>query len=164
MIPAPTRPIASAAYAQPAAICYDGLMIHVANVLILTPDGALILQQRDTKAGISNPGQISAWGGSIESGETPRQAARRELAEELGLQVAEDDLEPWQVYHKNHAVHGEDTEVHLFRLKQRIDPATVTVYEGQGYYLLRPTDQITGVNLTRAAQDFVPAFFAELQP
>lgn len=59
---------------------------------ILVTDGSHVLLMADTDPGI--PG--SRWwvtpGGGIDPGESPRQAAVRELAEETGLQVAPEQL------------------------------------------------------------------------
>lgn len=59
---------------------------------IVVTDGSHVLLMADTDPGI--PG--SRWwvtpGGGIDAGETPRQAAVRELAEETGLQVGGEQL------------------------------------------------------------------------
>ncbi|GHJ16599.1 NUDIX hydrolase [Micromonospora sp. AKA38] len=56
----------------------------VALVLLVDPAGAILMQHRDGNAPVS-PYRWSLPGGSIEPGETPEQAARRELREETGL-------------------------------------------------------------------------------
>lgn len=59
---------------------------------VIVTDGDAVLLMADTDPGI--PG--SRWwvtpGGGMDAGETPRQAAVRELAEETGLQVGIDEL------------------------------------------------------------------------
>jgi 8-oxo-dGTP pyrophosphatase MutT (NUDIX family) len=55
-------------------------------------DGRILLQQCCDQ---SAPGGARWWnttGGGLDEGETPRQAAVRELREETGLEVAEDDV------------------------------------------------------------------------
>jgi hypothetical protein len=57
----------------------------VANgvTLILTMHGCILMQLRDNDPSIGNPFRWTLPGGGIEPGETPRQAARRELREEF---------------------------------------------------------------------------------
>ena len=47
-----------------------------------------LLQRRDERSGISNPGMLSTFGGRMHSDESPQQALVRELKEELGLVVS----------------------------------------------------------------------------
>ena len=54
---------------------------EVALVLLVDPKGAVLLQHRDEDLAAS-PNQWSLPGGHVEPGETPEQAARRELLEE----------------------------------------------------------------------------------
>lgn len=67
------------------------LMLVVAAALI-APDGRVLVQLRP--AGKTMAGLWEFPGGKVEAGETPEAALVRELAEELGIRVAEDDLAP----------------------------------------------------------------------
>lgn len=61
------------------------------NVLPITSEGKIILSQQE------QPGMqpfIGALGGRVDNGESPLQAAERELLEEAGLRA--DRLEPWE--------------------------------------------------------------------
>ena len=56
--------------------------------ILIAPDGRYLLQHRDDKPGVWDAGSWSLFGGSIDSGETPEQALKRELAEELELHLS----------------------------------------------------------------------------
>lgn len=51
--------------------------------LMVTPDGRYLMQHRDDLPGIFFPGFWGCFGGAVEPGESPLDALRRELAEEL---------------------------------------------------------------------------------
>ena len=56
--------------------------------LLQHEDGRYIMQLRDAKEEIFFPGHWGCFGGAVEQGEEPEQALRRELQEELGVEVA----------------------------------------------------------------------------
>ena len=65
---------------------------RAARVLLVDGDGRILLQQCCDP---SAPAGVRWWnttGGGIDAGETPRQAAVRELREETGLELAEDEV------------------------------------------------------------------------
>jgi 8-oxo-dGTP pyrophosphatase MutT (NUDIX family) len=57
--------------------------------LLLDEKGRYIMQRRDEKDGIFYPGHWGCFGGAVESGESPLEALRRELREELELEIGE---------------------------------------------------------------------------
>lgn len=61
---------------------------HAAAAIIVTEDRRYLLQLRDDIPGIFYPGHWGCFGGAIAVGETPLQALRRELAEELEFSPA----------------------------------------------------------------------------
>lgn len=69
----------------------DGVMLVVAAALV-DADGRVLVQQRP--AGKQHAGLWEFPGGKIEPGERPEAALRRELAEELGIDLDESCLAP----------------------------------------------------------------------
>jgi 8-oxo-dGTP pyrophosphatase MutT (NUDIX family) len=63
---------------------------------ILTVSGAYALQHRDDLPGIALRGMWSLWAGGMMPGETPARAIRREVYEELSLDVS-DWRELWRL-------------------------------------------------------------------
>ena len=62
--------------------------------MVRADDGSVLLARR--RPGTEGEGLWELPGGKIEPGETPAEAAARELAEEVGIGV--DELAPWRVY------------------------------------------------------------------
>lgn len=60
---------------------------EAAAALIVTPDARYLMQHRDEKPGIFFPGYWGCFGGAVEPGESPADAIRRELVEELAFRT-----------------------------------------------------------------------------
>lgn len=54
---------------------------------VLLVDGAYVLQLRDDVPGIASPGMWAFFGGALEEGEEPELGLRREIAEELSIEI-----------------------------------------------------------------------------
>ncbi len=59
---------------------------EIAHAVLLV-NGAYVLQLRDDIPGIPARGMWSLFGGALEDGEPPEEGLRREISEELGLQL-----------------------------------------------------------------------------
>ena len=68
---------------------------EVAVGVLLRSDGAFLLCSRP--AGKPYAGYWEFPGGKLEAGESVAQALRRELQEELGIEIAMDSVVPWRV-------------------------------------------------------------------
>jgi 8-oxo-dGTP pyrophosphatase MutT (NUDIX family) len=62
------------------------------GVIIKTEDNQYLLQHRWNRPGLYFPGFWGLFGGGVKQGEQPRQAARRELEEELNLDISSLEL------------------------------------------------------------------------
>jgi 8-oxo-dGTP diphosphatase len=84
----------------------------VAVGVLRTPDGRVLLAER--KAGKDAAGFWELPGGQVDPGETPVQAAARELLEEVGVRAL--DLAPWRVY--EHDFPTKRLRLHWFNVRQ----------------------------------------------
>lgn len=62
----------------------DAPQQHAAGIIPVYPGGAILLQLRDDRPDVAAPNCWSTIGGHVEPGETPEQAAIREMEEEIG--------------------------------------------------------------------------------
>lgn len=88
--------------------------MHSRRTLIIVHDDARVLlgfKKRGFATGLWN-----GFGGKIEAGESPLEAAQRELREECGLEAGW--CEPRGVLNFSHACAGDDHEVHVFVVRQ----------------------------------------------
>jgi 8-oxo-dGTP diphosphatase len=87
-------------------------VVDVAVGVLRTPDGRVLLAER--KAGKDAAGFWELPGGQVDPGETPAQAAARELAEEVGVHAQE--LAPWRVY--EHDFPAKRLRLHWFHVRR----------------------------------------------
>lgn len=122
--------------------CYTKVMKTV-SFTILKKDDKYFFQHRDNKPTIASPGLFAGFGGAIESGETPLQAAKRELTEETSLDVSKLKFKPLgtidfsdQGLGIRHAYVANFTDTDF------------NVYEGQGKVCFSK-DELRGADLTK---------------
>lgn len=130
-----------------------GVLIRVAGV-ILHWEGRVLLQHRDDNPEIVWPGHWAVFGGHIEPGEEPEEAALRELAEELELRL-EGPLELFS--HRNDGVR----ERFVFASPLPVPLDTLVQHEGQAMALLSLSD-LDAYPVVPAHREILKAFFAGL--
>jgi 8-oxo-dGTP pyrophosphatase MutT (NUDIX family) len=110
---------------------YDVL---TATALLVGHDGRFLLQHRDDKPEIANPGKWGSFGGEIEPGETPDEGFLREMREELGWQPARYEMyaaaplhigEAWQL-------------IYIYTARVDVPFERLTLGEGQGMAYFAP--------------------------
>ncbi|MEG4248519.1 NUDIX domain-containing protein [Microcoleus sp. AT3-A2] len=57
----------------------------IVRIFLMLPNGQIVAQLRDNIPGIASQGMLSTFGGGVDIGESPQQAAVRELEEETSL-------------------------------------------------------------------------------
>ena len=72
----------------------DEILYRGVSAIPVNPQGKILLQQRDDRPDLLFPGCWTTFGGAIEGDETPDEAMRRELLEEIELDLA---LKLWKV-------------------------------------------------------------------
>ena len=103
---------------------------------LLQRDGRWLMQLRDEIPTIVSPGCWGLFGGHLDPGETPEQALRRELVEEISWQPPE--LELVMVHH----IHRRTA--HVFRAELSVPLAQLTLLEGLDMALVSSEELLAG--------------------
>lgn len=110
--------------------------------ILLNEDNRVLLQLRDDKPDIPNPGKWSVWTGKLEENENPVQGVVREVKEETGLQLKNPQFF-CKIYNKN------DVENYVF--VDRVDvEEEIEVNEGQKGQLFHMDEVEELENITRS--------------
>lgn len=109
---------------------------------IIHQESRLLLQLRDNRPDILHPNQWGLFGGSVDPGETPAQALKRELQEELG----------WMPPEPNYLMLIEDEEIgrplvtYYFSVPLTVTTDQIRLTEGQAFGLFH-LDELTEIPL-----------------
>jgi 8-oxo-dGTP diphosphatase len=133
---------------------------RVAVVLLVDRQGRILMQHRDSHARVA-ANQWAFPGGSIEPGEEPVDAARRELWEETGLSVAE--LTPYGTYYRPSVLDAAATvEIHAYWAGTDAVQDDVVLGEGQAMEFLTPEEAVQK-DLGVTAEILLPLFLASAE-
>ena len=111
---------------------------EVVAVFLRANNGSYLLQLRDDNPSIEFPGHWGLFGGTIENGESPCEAASRELEEEIEIRIVPEEIYEYRQYLlSNYRVHACicDMEIPLSKL---------TLQEGTDLGLFSINEILTG--------------------
>jgi 8-oxo-dGTP pyrophosphatase MutT (NUDIX family) len=120
--------------------------------------GWVLLQERDEHAQIS-PERWGYPGGHLEDGEEYAAGAVRELEEETGLVLGEDDLTLHEIAEVHHPETGTDDQVAIFAAATTVTDADIDCREGRRIIFVDPATLPT-LPLTDSCGETLPRFLA----
>ncbi|HTJ39498.1 MAG TPA: NUDIX domain-containing protein [Dactylosporangium sp.] len=133
---------------------------RVAVVFLVDPEGRLLMQHRDQHARVS-PNQWALPGGKIEEGESPEEAARREVREETGLDAGA--IAAYLVGTRPSVTTADgEVEMHVFYGPTEATQDDVVLGEGQAMVFLTPEEALAR-DLGVTAALLLPKFLASEQ-
>ena len=122
------------------------------GALLVDTNGKLIAQQRDDKPGITNPGMVSLFGGTSHEGEPPTETLRRELQEELELEVNSSNLLLQTVKCEN----GTNVACSIY-IVTGVDAEKLKLHEGAGFATGTP-EELLSCPVTGVTKQAIEAF------
>lgn len=129
-----------------------------AYALILTKEKNVLLQQRNVNPNIENSGKLAMFGGSLDDGEDLLTGLKRELLEELELNIDEYKIEKLNAYAKTQELDGIDHLVNVWLIYD-VDVDALKIHEGESILLSNPEEIVNSPALTRvtnlALQDLI---------
>jgi len=127
------------------------------GILFNPQTGRVLLQKRDGHAPV-NPHQWGLFGGLGEHRETPEETLRRELREELGI-----DLEPGQLVPLWDYVSGSGVHLFVFGLESHLSKEEMRLGEGEDFDWF-PLDEAFRLDLTEGTRRDLQRFHVTARP
>ncbi len=127
------------------------------SALLIDQQGKLVIQLRDNKPGLLFPAHWATLGGAIEKGETPDDAMRRELEEEI---EPAPPVTFWCYFEHSYRVHGEKRMVanHVYVGQLPCALEDIKLYEGQRLGAFA-ANEIDGLPVAYGLEIIFKAFF-----
>ncbi|NOZ35287.1 MAG: NUDIX domain-containing protein [Chlorobi bacterium] len=119
---------------------------YYSGVLLKTKSGSLIMQRRDNKKTIANPGKLSVFGGRREKNETALECAKRELKEETGITVDDNQFIPVGKY--AYPIENNNWMLCSYYLLENINVNDIKIKEGKNIEIWKPLDAISQKDIT----------------
>ena len=116
--------------------------IRTTSAVLATPDGRYLMQLRDHNPKITFPGFFCFFGGELEPGEEPKAGLRRELREELDLEVEAGDISYFSQFVFD-AIYTDGGIRQRYYFEISIDPGvidTLVLHEGADMKLMTADD------------------------
>ncbi|MGQ9888198.1 MAG: GNAT family N-acetyltransferase [Aggregatilineales bacterium] len=128
------------------------------GAILVNPRGQILLQQREDKPELLYPGCWSTFGGAVEPDETPDEAVRRELLEEIELSPP---LTLWQTFQHEYVYLGRPTIVEQFMYYGAIafEADRIALHEGQALGFFSRSD-LCALPIAFGFRPVFEAFFA----
>lgn len=126
--------------------------LSIVRIFIILPNGQIVAQLRDNIPGIASQGMLSTFGGGADIGESPHQAALRELEEETSLKTNYTMEFVATFIHpktKNHPELIQENHVFLARVSNF---EQIEIKEGVGFVVLRKDVDFRKVNAGQGTQ------------
>jgi len=127
------------------------------HALLITKEGKIILQQRDNNPGIVNPGLISIFGGTIKAKDNLEQGLRRELLEELELNIDDLLVTKLGTFLKTKELDGLDWVINVFVVKN-VELENLKIHEGKGFVCDYPEELLKSDKLTRITRPVLQSY------
>jgi 8-oxo-dGTP diphosphatase len=113
----------------------DIIFYRGVNAIPINSDGQILLQLRDDRPDLNYPNCWTTLGGAVEAGETFDQAIRRELLEEIEIDLP---VNLWKIQRYETEIKGQKYSVEAYVYVGRIDlpVSEIKLNEGQalGYF------------------------------
>lgn len=116
--------------------------------LILTKTNNILLQRRNLNSNIENPGKIAMFGGAIEDGEKLLDGLKRELFEELELNIEEYQIKKLNTYQKTQELDGINHSVNVWLIYD-VERDDLVLHEGHKIISSKPKDIVNNKKLSR---------------
>jgi 8-oxo-dGTP diphosphatase len=133
------------------------MRIKTVSIILQNPRGEVLLQLRDANPAILWADHWTLPGGHVEGDESPEDAIRREMIEEMELDI------PMQLWRTFEAVRGRANEItaleHIFTARLNVPAESLPLHEGQRIAFFS-ADAVTRMTLAFGYTTLLREFFA----